>query len=247
MLNIIYGKDRESGRERFRALLNQQILNQQVSRPGRRPLGAEVRHVLEGEINKEFFDMAVSSQGLFGEKTLFIFDCVLDKKNEQETLLFYAKDLSSSSNIFLIFEPLLESSIADSLKEEEALIEEYALGKTSTRNDFNIFSLGDALGQRNKKELWVLYQEALRADLSAEEICGTLFWMVKNLALMKNAKLGNDRGMSPFVAKKTRAFTKNYTEEEIAKLSQALTVAYHEAHRGGEPMEIALERFILAL
>ena len=37
-------------------------------------------------------------------------------------------------------------------------------------NEFNIFSLTDAVGARNKKEAWVLYQKALLAGVSAEEI-----------------------------------------------------------------------------
>lgn len=238
MLHIIYGKDREKGRARFRAI--------------REDLGkksGEERVVLEGEADDDFLDTAASSQGLFGGTTLFVFDCVFDKKVEQEILFARVKDLVSSSNSFLIFEPLLEKSIADGIKEAGAATEEFISKKIDTRPDFNIFSLGDALGRRNKKELWVPYQEALAADLSPEEICGTLFWALKNIALMKGVKEGilRDSGLSPFVAKKSREFAKNYTQEEIKNLSHSLVKVYHEAHRGGEPMDISLERFILSL
>lgn len=236
MLQVIYGKDREKGRARFRA--------------AREALGKkykEERLVLEGEVSDGFLDTIAVSQGLFGDVTLFVFDSVFDKKVEQEILLAHAADLSSSTNYFLVLEPSLEKSIADGLREAGIEIEECAGKKVDYRPDFNIFSLGDALGQRNKKDLWVLYQEALNNRLSAEEISGTLFWAVKNLALMKNAKPGDDCGLSPFVAKKTRGFASNFSQEEIVKMSRALVMMYHEAHRGGEPMEIALERFILSL
>ncbi|KKS27473.1 MAG: hypothetical protein UU88_C0006G0066, partial [Parcubacteria group bacterium GW2011_GWC1_42_11] len=98
---------------------------------------------------------------------------------------------------------------------------------------------------RNKKELWVLYQEALTSGLSGEEICNTLFWTVKNIALMKNARMDDNCGLNPFVATKARSFAKNYSQEEIASLSRSLVTIYHEDHRGGEPMNISLERFIL--
>jgi len=236
MLQIIYGKDREKARARFGVL--------------RAELGKrykEERVVLESEMSEEFLCEMTASRGLFGETTLFVLDCVFDRKEEQEVLLAHANNLASSENVFLIFEPLLEKSIAEALKDTTATIEEFSAKKTDTRPDFNIFSLGDALGKRNKKELWVLYQEALGAGLAPEEICNTIFWAVKNIALMKIAKAGDDCGLNPFVAKKTREFAKNYSFEEIKNLSHALVTVYHEAHRGGEPMDIALERFILSL
>lgn len=236
MLHVIYGKDREKGRVRFHALREELC----------KKYGDETQ-VLEEDISGNFFVSASSSQGLFGETAFFVLDCVLDKKNEQEILLAGAEALKSSSNVFLVFEPELDKSVAEKLKEEGVAVEEFALKKTDTRPEFNIFSLGDTLGERKKKELWILYQKALTAGLSAEEICGTLFWAAKNLALMKNAKLGDDKKLSPFVAKKFRKFAGNYTEEEIKKLSRELVSAYHEAHRGGEPMDLALERFILNL
>lgn len=236
MLHIIYGKDREKGRARFHALHGE--LSKKCG---------DERIVLEREVNEDFLAAVGSAQGLFGGATLFVFDCVFDKKGEREMLLLRVDDLVSSPNSFLVFEPTLEKNIADDLKKAGAETIEYAAKNINTRPDFNIFSLGDALGQRNKKELWVLYQEALAADLTPEEICGTLFWAVKNIALLKNAKPGEDKGLSPFVAKKTRVFAKNYTQEEIVGLSRSLVTAYHEAHRGGEPMDIAIERLILNL
>lgn len=58
---------------------------------------------------------------------------------------------------------------------------------------------------KQKKDLWVLYHKALEEGISAEEITNTLFWAVKNLALMKSAPVGDDPGMSPFAEKKSRA------------------------------------------
>jgi len=236
MLHIIYGKDREKGRARFRAL--------------RAELGkkcGEESVILEGEITKEFLHGAAASQGLFGNTTLFVFDCVFDKADEQDILLAHANELDLSQNIFLVFEPELEKKIAEGIAETKVKLEEYIAKKTGTYSEFNIFSLGDALGKRNKKELWILYQEALKKGLSSEEICNTLFWTVKNLALIKNSKPGSDMGMSEFVAKKSRGFAENYTAEETKNLSHQLVTIYHEAHRGGEPIGVALERFILAL
>ncbi len=236
MLYIIYGTDREKGRARFHAIRDKVLKK-----------GSDEYVVEEGVTTSGFLDAATASRGLFGETTLFVFDCVFDKKIEQEVLLAHATALTESANSFLVFEPALEKGIADEIASVATDCEECSKQKADYKPDFNIFSLGDALGNRNKKELWVLYQGAVDTGLSSEEICGTLFWSVKNIALMKNAKVGDDAGLNPFVARKSRGFAANYTKEEIVGLSRALSAIYHEAHRGGEPMEIALERFILSL
>ncbi len=236
MLYVIYGTDREKGRKRFQAL-----------REKLRGVCASEHVVAEGEVTDGFLDTSVSSRGLFGEINLFILDGILEKKAEQEVIASHAKVLAASPNHFLIFEPTLDKNVVAEILEHATEAEEHIGKKVDTRPAFNIFSLGDALGLRNKKDLWVLYEQATGAGLESEEICGTLFWSVKNIALMKNAKPGDDCGLNPFVAKKSRGFAVNYTQEEIAKLSHSLSSIYHEAHRGGEPMAIALEKFILSL
>ena len=236
MLYVIYGTDREKGRKRFQTLREKLrgVCDNEIT-------------VAEGEATEGFIDTSVSSRGLFGETTLFILDSILEKKAEQEAIASRAQVLAVSPNHFLIFEPTLDKNVAAEMLEHATEAEEHIGKKIDTRPAFNIFSLGDALGLRNKKDLWVLYEQAVGAGLESEEICGTLFWSVKNIASMKSAKPWDDAKLNPFVAKKSRGFAANYTQEEITKLSRSLSSIYHEAHRGGEPMSIALEKFILSL
>lgn len=236
MLHIIYGNDREN----IRAQLN-------AAREVMREKCNDERLLREGEVSDDFLSETASSAGLFGEKTLFVFDNVLDKKDEQELVAAHAEDLGTSSNYFLVCEPGFEKTLLSDLEFDGVSTQECVAVKGGYNPVFNIFSLGDALGRRNKKDLWTLYQGARDAGLEPEEISGTLFWAVKNMALMKDAPVGTLCGLNPFVAKKTREFANNYTREEISNLSRMLITAYHEAHRGGEPMDIALERFALSL
>ena len=189
----------------------------------------------------------VLSRGLFDETAVFVFDSILEKVTEQEIVASRAVDLASSSNSFLVFEPTLDKKIIPIITKEASLAEEYTLKKLFERPAFNIFALGDALGARNKKDLWVLYQQALGAGLAPEEINSTLFWQVKNMALMKGAQAGESAGLNPFVAKKALAFAKNYTTSEIENLARKLSAIVHEDHRGGESLKIALEKLILSL
>lgn len=235
MLYLIYGNDREKGRARFHAL--QEKLSAQ---------GGSVEVVSEG-ITDEALEKMSATRALFGGATVITFDGVLEKKAEQEIVARHAPLLSKSPNHFLVFEPSLGKEYVDEIARfaEESI--DCSIKKIESKPLFNIFSLGDALGERNKKDLWILYQKARTHNIEPEEICGTLFWSVKNIALMKDRRVGDDAGLNPFVAKKTRTFAKNYTREEIIGLSRALVSTYHEAHRGGEPMGIALEKFILTL
>ena len=235
MLYLIYGNDREKGRAQFRALRDKLSF-----------AGMNIEDVQEENISEKALGEMSASRGLFDDTTLFVFDNIFVKKEQQEIFASHTEMLNDSKNYFLVFEPSLSKDITKNIISCATEHFEYTLNKTNER-PFNIFSLGDALGERNKKELWVLYQKAVASELSSEEISGTLFWSIKNMALMKQAGAQGDCGLNPFVAKKTRTFASHYTKEEIILLSRKIRTLYHEAHRGGEPMDIALERFILNL
>lgn len=235
MLYFLYGTDRVKLRTQFQKMCEKFIAS-----------GIVTETIPEGGVTRAVLDGAVSSRGLFGGTTLFILDGVLEKKDEQEIVASYAAELASSPNIFLIAEPSPLKDCVTSLSEHAAESFEFALIKQKSWPAFNIFSLGDALGKRNKKDLWVLYQQALGQGISPEEVSGTLFWSLKNMTLMKTLVGSGDAGLSPSVAPKARAAAKNYSLEELRTMSRSLVRAYHEGHRGGD-MSVTLEEFILSL
>ena len=236
MLYLIYGNDRAKGLTKFKTL-REKLLKKEIS--------AET--IKEGSISNSMLDEIATARGLFNKSTLFIFESILEKKEEQEILSSHAQELEKSTNSFLIFEPSFDDDLAKKISKFATEVVEFTARKVDTRPSFNIFSLGDALGKRNRKELWVLFEQAVSAGITPEEIAGTLFWSVKNMALMKSAGANDEAGLNPFVAKKSGAFAENYSEKEIENLSRGLMEIYHEAHRGGEMMDIALEKFILSL
>ena len=92
---------------------------------------------------------------------------------------------------------------------------------------FDIFSLANALGKRDKKGLWVLYQKAKLNNIADEQIHGILFWKVKSMILSAG------RGA--------------YSQDELKKLSNSLVNLYHDTRRGVHEMDSAMERFILGI
>lgn len=112
---------------------------------------------------------------------------------------------------------------------------------------FNIFSLTDAIGTRDKKAAWTLYQKALFAGLVAEEIFWKVTWIVKSMLLASRTKDYTETDMKEFPYKKAKGFAKNFEDGELEQLSEDLVVGYHNARRGVGEIETLLEKIILNL
>ncbi len=110
--------------------------------------------------------------------------------------------------------------------------------------EFNIFTLTDAVGARKKKESWILYQKALAAGLTAEEIFFKVFWQVKVMLTVSKAK---DADMKAFPYNKAKSFLKNFGPGELEKLSENLVVGYYQARRGQGEIETLIEKTLLGL
>ncbi len=115
------------------------------------------------------------------------------------------------------------------------------------RPDFNIWQLTDALGTRDKKSAWVLYQKALAADLSAEEIFFKLVWQVKTMLLASRTKSAIEADMKDFPYSKAKSFLKNFKVNELEQLSENFVTGYHEARQGKGEIETLIEKILLSL
>ena len=195
----------------------------------------------------------IVSQGLF--ETHVIIKCDNVFGNPDAALFFktHAKDLKQSKNVFVFLEGDLPKDTADALSEYAEKAWRFDFKNTKKKNSGNFFSIPDAIGKRDRRGAWVLLQEAYRRGEPPEKIHGQVFWQFKNLYMVKDAEgKGDDAlyelGLNPFVLKKTRSFSRNYSStKELAQFLRELVCVYHDAHRGGLPLDAALERFILTL
>jgi len=128
-----------------------------------------------------------------------------------------------------------------SLEEEES--EEIK----AKHSDFNVFTLTDAIGNRNKKEAWILYQKALASGLVAEEIFWKIVWIVKSMLLASQTKNYLETEMKEFPYIKAKGFSKNFSKAELENLSESLVVGYHNTRRGKEEIETLVEKMLLSL
>jgi len=147
--------------------------------------------------------------------------------NEEE---FYHKD---------IFGHVVDVNLAEAQ-------EEYGEIKDK-KSDFNIFLLTDAIGARNKKEAWVLYQKALASGMVAEEIFWKVVWAIKTMLLAKRTRSADEAEMKAFPYSKAKSNLKNFKEGELEKISEDLVVGYHNARRGIGEIDTLIEKILLSL
>lgn len=129
----------------------------------------------------------------------------------------------------------------------EGLEEEDAIGPQA-KADFNIFALTDAIGARSKRDAWVLYQKALAAGMTAEDVFfRVVLWQVKAMLIALRTKSVEETDMKPFPYIKAKSFLKNFSTSELQNLSTDLVSGYHQVRRGKGEVETLVEKILLRL
>lgn len=185
-------------------------------------------------------DARISSGGLFNQKQVIILkDCLTDHEN---VLLKRLEAMSNSSNIFIIIETKI-------LKKERTKIEKFSYSYDEFKliggkqEDKSLFELADYLGNKDKKNMWLLYRRFVKEGKKLEEIQGVLWWEIKTLLLIKNSTA--NPGLHPFVFDKNKRASEKFSILELQMLAKKIVDIHHKTRGGEIDMEIGLERFIL--
>jgi DNA polymerase III delta subunit len=195
----------------------------------------------------------IGSAGLFEKKYVVHLDQVLAGVG-CDFLLKNFEQVADSENIFIITEGKLDAKTKKTIEKHAHKVGVYDVVKkpikrfgteSSVAGDFNIFNISDALGNRNRILLWGLYQEALKSGLPAEDVYSILLWQARVLLSVINTKDTKTLELKPFVLNKAKRFAKNYSPDELTKLSSDLVGLYHNTRRGIVDFEVGLERILL--
>lgn len=183
-------------------------------------------------------------KGLFEERFLIELDGLFEAgvfEDKEEVVL---EMMSSSDNVFFVLEKNLPKrtftlfqKLANKVSEEKA--------KKSSWKEFSAFSLADALGERNKPKLWLLFQEAVARNYAMEEIHGIFFWQIKMIALADKTSSAEEAGVKNFPYSKAKKFVNNFASGEIEKMLATLTMSLSRSRSRGVSLKNELERFIL--
>src|SRR6185369_6541690 len=236
MLYVLHGTDVEKAREKSHALFD--------ALKAKKPDAAAGTITME-DITLDKLDELTQSQGLFENKQIILMDRTLENKDVREVMLEKIDAIAESPNIFIIFEGKLTKEVLKKLEKRAEKITEYEATEGPAKKEGSFFALADALGSRNRAELWVLLREALDADAAPEEIHGILFWQAKSLALAAKTGSAAEAGLNPFIYGKAKRYVSNFKTGEIDALLSKLVHMYHRAHRGQASFEIELEKLAL--
>lgn len=238
MLILLHGNNIEKSRIKLREIIASQTKK-----------NSEATHYrIEPDTYDEgVFQEFLGGNGLFQNTFIVVCDGLFVAKNTSEIMFGYVKAMKESHNVFLCIEGVLTKEVLKKIEKYAEKIQESTDTKKENKKEaFNVFALTDALGNRDKKQLWVLYQEALLQGSEPEEIHRLFVWQMKAM-LANHVSDATNSGLNPFVFKKGQGFSKNYTFEELQKKSMDLVILYHEARRGKVEFDIELEKFVLSV
>lgn len=235
MVYLFHGSDTEKARAKAHALMDALVAKKPDALVFK--LGPETwsRAEMEG---------LMASEGLFQRSNIVFLDRVLENDEAKEYILGSLADLEGSPNVFVALEGELTKAVLGAFEKKASKVQDFT--KTAKpKKEFNAFAMADALGNRDKKTLWSLYQEALFEGKAVEEVHGLLFWQVKSMLQASRSGSAEEAGQKPFVYSKSLRFARNFKEGDLERMSSDLVSLYHDARRGGEDLDVALERFIL--
>ncbi len=241
MIIFIHGEDTDKSRKKAHELID----NLRKKKPD-----ASFFKINGENWSEEIISEYALGQGLFSNKYIVFLDKVCENKDLKDSFIDKLDEMKDSENVFIILEGKLDKTSITKIEKRSDKVQLFEIdtdkiGKFGKKDDFNIFSLADALGNRDKKNLWILYRMAINNGKVPEEIAGTLFWQLKSMAIASKAKDASSSSLSPFVYNKSKNYLKNFKDGEIYKILESLISISHDSRRGIGEMETSLERWIL--
>jgi len=218
MIASLFGTNADLRRKKYDAL---------IASFQKRDPGSQIFRFDAHEWNEARFIEIARSQSFFEAAYTIVVYGVLSSKELRENLLDMREEIASVGHQIIFIDDTLDKPALRWLESLGAQIISCESPKQQ-KNGIDPFALGSAVVSRNKKVAWVCLHEALRAGAAPEELYGPLAWKVKD-ALSK------------------KVTPREFSRDELTELSRGLVSIYHEAHRGGLELPLALERLILAL
>ena len=238
MLYFLHGSDIDKAREKAREM----VAGLLKKRPG-----AEVFRMDSEGWSEARLDELIHGQGLFNRSYIIQTVHLFEDAEAEGAFLKKLPAIAKSPNIFIAVEGEVLSKTLIAVTEVAEKVQAFSRKGEKKRPSFNIFSLTDAFGRRDKKNLWVLFRKAVANGAVPEEIHGLLFWQLKSILLAHLCKTAEEAHVKPFVWSKAKSFAKNWSEPELKELSSKMVSLYHDSHRGIHDFGIGLERLILTL
>lgn len=253
MIYLFHGADKIKARE---------MAHKAITAAQKKHNNAEFFKLTTENFMESKLDELIMSQGLFYSGSVILADSLFENKEIGEIVLKKIREIAESPNFFVFLEEKLNKKELEKFEKYAQKVEEFKKPERKlTKKEellargekIDFFEFANTLGERNKKQLWTIYQEALREEVASEEVHAMFFWQVKAMLCAIKTKDATEAGLNPFVYSKAKNYAKNYgknaeeAEEKLRQMSATLCDMYHEAHRGKIDFAVALEKFILEI
>ncbi|HYC83437.1 MAG TPA: hypothetical protein VEB60_02750 [Candidatus Paceibacterota bacterium] len=240
MIYVVYGTDAVKARAKWHTVIDSLLAKRGDVRLFK--LSADSGSVAD-------LEELLVGQTLFDKKYIVSCDQVMKRPELAEFIKSRIKDLAAAEHMFVFLEESIEKKTLGLFEKSAFKVVDMAAKEEKKKvAGFNIFSLTDALGARDRKQLWLTYQLAIRSEqFVEEELFWKIVWQVKNLLLVKTAAKPEKLGIHPYALQKTISQANKYSVSELQELMGKLTALYHEARRGKEDLGIGLERLLLEI
>jgi len=241
MIYLFYGENTDRARGKWR-----QVAESFVTKyPAGNIFSFDTEHFAVDQ-----FEELIKSKDLFGGKRLVVADRLLEDEAALNLVESKIQELAESATVFAFLENKVADKLVKKIEKAGGKVEEFtnASEVAGKKPEFNLFALCDALGNRDRKQLWILSQQALFAGVTAEEIFWKLVWQTKMILLVAKSPGKQLKTVKPFVAGKSARFARQYSLTELEKLSGDLVALWHETKReNGPDFALGLERLILSI
>ncbi|MDR3557992.1 MAG: hypothetical protein P4L61_00515 [Candidatus Pacebacteria bacterium] len=244
MIYLLHGADTDKSRLKMHELAD----SLKKKKPDAAYFKMDAEHWNQAELEEY-----CGGQGLFENKFIIVLDHLMDDEDIVPVLLEQIEVIAASPNVFIVLEGKLDKDSLKKFEKNAEKVQEFEetsaqkMATASSKERFNVFSLAEALGKRDRRNLWVLYRRALLENISPEEIHGTLFWQAKSIALARQAKSAKEAGIKEFPFSKAKAYASNFSEKESSELLSRLIHISHDSRRGLSDISLALEELALTV
>jgi len=202
MIYLFHGTDKIKARG---------VAHQAVMAAQKKHAEAEFFKLTVDNFTENKLDELIMSQGLFYSGSVILADSLFENEEIGEVIIKKIKEIAESPNFFVFLEEKLNKKELEKFEKYAQKIEEFKkperklnkkelLALKGEKVDF--FDFTNALGYKNKKLLWTLYQDALAEEVPSEEIHAMFFWQVKAILSALKSKDATESGLNPFVYSK---------------------------------------------
>jgi DNA polymerase III delta subunit len=230
MLAVFYGTDRKAVRDAGKAYTDN--------------VGVPVTVVDESSFFVGQIASSIGAASLFGGAECFLLDTPPSDEDFESEVMGSLAEMAASENVFVVLEGQLLADAKKKYTKHATTVEEYTAQKEER---FNVFQIAEAFAKKDKKQMWVLLQQARALGIRDEETIGIIWWQLKSLRLAKVTRSAEEAGMKDYPYKKTSQALRNFKDGEVEALSSSLLGLYHEGHQGKKEIEVSLEQWVLTI